>query len=176
MTRFNCHLQLKHLEFRVTESINFAIKVQKVLPSLICTKFGAFRSAMNYRHFNHWKSNIKKLEMPNFREKVVLKNTIRKQISSNSSTGEFGDGFGPLWDRMLGKLTGQCQTHSCLNLTRRDCWFLVVAGQTRSFLGQLLEDIVNERVHDTHSLRRNSSIWMHLNNRKKPTITPPAGQ
>jgi hypothetical protein len=55
MTRLTCHLQLKHLGFRVTESINFAIKVQKVLPSLICTKSGAFRSAMNYKHFNHRK-------------------------------------------------------------------------------------------------------------------------
>ncbi len=135
----------------------------------------SYKSAVNYKPFNHWKSNIRNWRCQISGRRWCLKNTMRKQISRNSSTGKFGDGFGPLWDRMLGKLTGQCQTHCRLNLTRRDCWFLVVAGQTRSFLRQLLEDIVNEGVHDPHSLGRNSSIWMHLNNRQKPTITPPRG-
>ncbi len=68
---------------------------------------------------------------------------------------------------MLSQLTRQRQSYSRLNLTRGYGRLLIVASQTRSLLRQFLKDIVDERVHDPHRLRWNSSVGMHLKQTQK---------
>ena len=53
---------------------------------------------------------------------------------------------------MLGKLAGQNEADSSLNLSGCDCWFLVVPSQRGSLNCDLLEDVGNERVQDGHCL------------------------
>ncbi len=63
---------------------------------------------------------------------------------------------------MFGQFTGQQQTHGGLDLSRCDGGALVVVSETRRFTGDALEDVVDERVHDAHSLRRNPGVRMNL--------------
>ncbi|KAJ1416873.1 hypothetical protein SESBI_17030 [Sesbania bispinosa] len=63
---------------------------------------------------------------------------------------------------MFGQFTGKNQTHSGLHLTRGDGWLLVVASQTRCLLSELLEDVVDEVVHDPYGLAGNADVRVHL--------------
>ncbi len=63
---------------------------------------------------------------------------------------------------MFGQFTGQQQTHGGLDLSRCDGGALVVVSETRRFTGDALEDVVDERVHDAHRLRRDPGIRMNL--------------
>jgi len=63
---------------------------------------------------------------------------------------------------VLGQLAGQQQTNGRLNLPAGDGRALVVVRQTRRLGGNALKDVVDERVHDRHSLRRDASIRMDL--------------
>ena len=65
-------------------------------------------------------------------------------------------------DSVLGQLSGQEQTNRSLNFSRRNGRFLVVVGQTRSFTGNSLKNIIHERVHDAHSLAGDTSIGVDL--------------
>ena len=47
---------------------------------------------------------------------------------------------------MLGQLSGEDEAHGGLDLTARHGGLLVVAGQAGSLGGDLLEDVVDERV------------------------------
>ena len=53
---------------------------------------------------------------------------------------------------MLGQLSGQEQSHRGLDLPGGDGRPLVVMGQTGSLGSDPGEDIIHERVHDTHGL------------------------
>ncbi len=63
---------------------------------------------------------------------------------------------------MFGQFSGQQQTHGGLDLSRCDGGALVVVSETRRFTGDTLEDVVDERVHDPHRLRRDPGIRMDL--------------
>jgi len=63
---------------------------------------------------------------------------------------------------MLGKLSWKNETDSSLNLTRGDSWLLVITGQVGGLVGNLVKDVVDERIHDRHSLGGDTSIWMDL--------------
>ncbi len=63
---------------------------------------------------------------------------------------------------MFGQLSGQQQTHGGLDLSRCDGGALVVVSETRRFTGDALEDVVDERVHDPHRLRRDPGVRMNL--------------
>ena len=63
---------------------------------------------------------------------------------------------------MLGKLTREHQTDSSLNLSGRKSCLLVVCGKLSSLGGDTLEDVVDERVHDGHSLLGNTRIRVDL--------------
>ena len=73
-----------------------------------------------------------------------------------------GHSLGTLGHGVLGQLTGQNQTDSGLDLAGGNGVALVVTGQTSTLGGNALKDIVNERVHDHHSLLGHSSIGVHL--------------
>ncbi len=63
---------------------------------------------------------------------------------------------------MFGQLSGQQQTHGGLDLSRCDGGALVVVSETRRFTGDALENVVDERVHDPHRLRRDPGVRMNL--------------
>ena len=63
---------------------------------------------------------------------------------------------------MLRELTGEDQTNGGLDLSGRQSLLLVVSDQFDSLLSDLVEDIVDERVHDTHGLLRDTGIRVNL--------------
>ncbi len=63
---------------------------------------------------------------------------------------------------MFGQFSGQQQTHGGLDLSRCDGGSLVVVSETRRLTGDAFEDVVDERVHDPHRLRRDPGVWMDL--------------
>nr|GMC53964.1 hypothetical protein CR513_50743 [Ipomoea batatas] len=76
--------------------------------------------------------------------------------------GEFGDSLGAFRDGVLGKLSREDKSHGGLNLTGSDGRLLVVPSQTRGLLGELLEDVVDEAVHDAHGLAGDTDVRMDL--------------
>ena len=59
-------------------------------------------------------------------------------------------------------LTRQNQADRRLDLARAECALLVVAHELASLIGNLVEDVCDEGVHDAHALGLNASIWMNL--------------
>ena len=76
--------------------------------------------------------------------------------------GVLGDGLGTLTDGVLGKLTGQQKAHSGLNLSAGDGGPAVVVSQTGGLGSDPLEDVVDERVHDTHGLAADAGVGVYL--------------
>ena len=63
---------------------------------------------------------------------------------------------------MLGKLSRKHETDSSLDLSAGKSGLLVVGGKLSSFSGNALKDIIDERVHDGHSLLGDSSVRVDL--------------
>ena len=63
---------------------------------------------------------------------------------------------------MLGELTGEEETDGSLDLAGGKSVLFVVANKTRALRGDLLEDIVDERVHDAHGLLADAGLGVHL--------------
>ena len=76
--------------------------------------------------------------------------------------GVFGDGLGTLGNGVLGELPGKEKPHSGLDLSGGDGGPLVVVGKARGLSSESLEDVVNEGVHDGHSLGGNASVGVNL--------------
>ena len=76
--------------------------------------------------------------------------------------GVFSDGFGSLRNGVFSQFARQQESHRGLNLTRRNCRSTVVIGQSRGLRSDALEDIIDERVHDAHRFRRDTSVWVNL--------------
>ena len=75
---------------------------------------------------------------------------------------ELGDGLGALRHGVLGKLSGEEQADSGLDLAGRKGALLVVAGQTAGLKGKALEDVVDERVQDGHAALADAGVGVHL--------------
>ena len=82
--------------------------------------------------------------------------------ASDLGRGELGDGLGTLRDGVLGQLSGQNQTNGGLDLPGGDGGLLVVQRQTRRLGGDLVEHVVDERVHDGHGLGGDTSVGVDL--------------
>nr|GMD32184.1 probable small nuclear ribonucleoprotein F [Ipomoea batatas] len=65
-------------------------------------------------------------------------------------------------DSVLCQFAGKNQSHGSLDLAGSDGRLLVVTGQARRLLGELLKDIVDEAVHDAHGLAGDPDIRMDL--------------
>ena len=63
---------------------------------------------------------------------------------------------------MLGKFTRKHKTNSRLNLARRKGGLLVVRGELSGLTGDALEDVLDEGVHDAHSLLADAGVGMDL--------------
>jgi hypothetical protein len=100
---------------------------------------------------------------------VVFQNTVvvglrlrRRRLTERLSGGKLGHGLGALGNCVLGELTGEHQAHGGLNLAGCDGGLLVVAGQLGSLGRDLLEQVVDERVHNTHGFRTDASVRVDL--------------
>ena len=82
--------------------------------------------------------------------------------SLNSVGGVLGDGLGALGDGVLGELTWEEETHSGLDFAGRESVLLVVADEAGGLAGDLLEDVVDEGVHDRHGLLGDTELWVNL--------------
>ena len=63
---------------------------------------------------------------------------------------------------MLGELSGEGKAHGSLDLARGEGALLVVADELAGLVGDLVEDVRDERVHDGHALGRNACVGVHL--------------
>ena len=63
---------------------------------------------------------------------------------------------------MLGQFTGEEKPDSSLDFPGGDGGSLVVVGKTGGLGGDALEDVVDEGVHDGHSLGADASVWVDL--------------
>ena len=89
---------------------------------------------------------------------------MQSQLDSalSCSGAELGDGLGALSDGVLGELTGEEKADGGLDLAGGESVLLVVADETGGLAGDLLEDIVDEGVHDAHGSLADASLWVHL--------------
>ena len=63
---------------------------------------------------------------------------------------------------MLGQLAGEGETNGGLNLAGGDGGLLVVAGEFGGLGSELLEDVVDEGVHDGHGLGGDTGVRVNL--------------
>ena len=61
-----------------------------------------------------------------------------------------GDSLGSLGDGVLGELSWEEESDSGLDLSGGESVLLVVSDESGGLSGNLLEDVVDERVHDAH--------------------------
>jgi len=73
-----------------------------------------------------------------------------------------GHCLGSLADGVLSEFTREQQTNSGLDFPAGDGRSLVVVGKARSFGSDSFEDVVDEAVHDAHSLGADSGIGVNL--------------
>ena len=63
---------------------------------------------------------------------------------------------------MLGELAREREAHGGLDLARREGALLVVAHELAGLVGDLVEDVGDEGVHDRHALGRDARVGVHL--------------
>jgi hypothetical protein len=73
-----------------------------------------------------------------------------------------GNGLGSFRNGVSGKLSGEDELNSRLNLTGRECSSLVESDELGSLSGDSVEGIMNERVHDVHGLLGNTNVGVYL--------------
>ena len=88
--------------------------------------------------------------------------TQRLNAVKHLSGGELGDGLGALTDGVLGELSGEHEPDGGLDLPGGEGGLLVVLGELAGLSGDALEDVVDEGVHDGHSLLGDSSVGVDL--------------
>ena len=73
-----------------------------------------------------------------------------------------GDSLGTLGDSVLGKLSGEEEPDSGLDLPRGDGGPLVVVCKTAGLSSNTLKQVVDKRVHDAHGLGGDTGVRVHL--------------
>ncbi len=76
--------------------------------------------------------------------------------------GVLGDSLGTFGDGVLGQFTWQQQSDGSLNLARWNGRLWILRSQLGSLVGNSLEDIIDEGVHDAHWLGWDTGVWVHL--------------
>ena len=73
-----------------------------------------------------------------------------------------GDSLGSLRDGVLGKLSGEEESDSSLDLSGGESVLSVVSNKSGGLVGDLLEDVVDEGVHDGHASLGDASLGVDL--------------
>ena len=76
--------------------------------------------------------------------------------------GVLGDGLGAFGDGVLGEFTWEEEPDGGLDFPGRDGGLGVVLGQLGGFTCDSLENVVDKRVHDEHTLGRDASVRVDL--------------
>lgn len=82
--------------------------------------------------------------------------------SLESSAAVLGDGLGSLADGVLGELTWKEESDGSLDLSAGEGVLSVVSHELGGLEGDLLEDILDEGVHDVHASLGNASLGVDL--------------
>ena len=93
---------------------------------------------------------------------IEFHNSDTGWASTDCSGAELGDGLGALSDGVLGELTGEEEADGSLDLAGGEGVLFVVADETGRLRGDLLEDVVDERVHDAHGSLGDTGLGVHL--------------
>ena len=107
---------------------------------------------------------------------TLLESSLKQFASSSSSLRgrKLGHGLGSLGHSVLRQFSRKHQSDRCLNFSARKCCLLVVRRQFAGFCCDALKDVVDERVHDRHSLLRDTGIgvnlFQHLVNVRRVTL------
>ena len=133
---------------------------------LICTEKGrgkdAFASSANRENITkeRRREEGKEIEKGNHNRKDPKE---KRALRGGLSLGlVLGNSLGTLRNSVLGQLSREEETDSGLNLARSDGGLLVVTGKTARLGGNTLEDILDEGVHDLHSLLGDTSVGVNL--------------
>ena len=76
--------------------------------------------------------------------------------------GVFSDSLGSFRDGVLGEFSGEEESYGGLDFSGRNGRLLVVLGESGGFVGDSLEDVGHERVHDGHGLGGNTGVGVNL--------------
>jgi len=76
--------------------------------------------------------------------------------------GVLGDGLGSLGNGVLGELSWEEESDSGLDLSGGESVLLVVSHKSGGLVGDLLEDVVDEGVHDGHGSLGDSGLGVNL--------------
>ena len=71
---------------------------------------------------------------------------------------------------MLGELAGEDEADGGLDLPGGDGGLLVVARELGGLPGELLEDVVDEGVHDGHGLGGDADVGVHLGKQQEQSV------
>ena len=93
---------------------------------------------------------------------IEFHNSDTGWASTDCSGAELGDGLGALSDGVLGELTGEEEADGGLDLAGGESVLLVVSDEAGALGSDLLEDIVDERVHDAHGSLGDAGLGVHL--------------
>ena len=85
-----------------------------------------------------------------------------QQTMNSLSGAELSYSLGSLGDCVLGKFAREHKPDSSLDLTRRKGRLLVVSSELSCLSGNAFEDIIDEGVHDGHTLLADTGIGMNL--------------
>ena len=90
------------------------------------------------------------------------KSSHRHIVCKRLAGRELGYGLGSLGNSVLGKLSWKHKTNGSLDLSARKSCLLVVGGKLSGFGGDTFKDIVDEGVHDRHTLLGDTGIGVDL--------------
>jgi len=84
------------------------------------------------------------------------------ELTVTRSGAVLGDGLGSLRDGVLGELSGQEEADGGLHLSAGEGVLLVVSDELGGLEGDLLEDVVDEGVHDAHGPLGDAGLGVDL--------------
>ena len=99
------------------------------------------------------------------REEVLRLSTcpeVKQSMSHRSGRAVLGDGLGAFGDGVLGEFPGEEEADSGLDLSGGESVLLVVSDELGGLEGDLLEDVVDEAVHDVHGSLGDAGLGVHL--------------
>ena len=99
-----------------------------------------------------------------FRATQPANRTYRRSTSRMNlgAAGELGHGLGSFGDGVLGQFTGEHESDSSLDFTAAESGLLAVGRELSGLGSDALEDIVDEGVHDGHTLLGNTGVGVDL--------------
>ncbi|KAF5955964.1 hypothetical protein HYC85_008820 [Camellia sinensis] len=144
-----------------TECLKFDSSNTQRLMQCMCeeerSKFGFDLASID------WKVYVFNTHIPEHRKSLSI--TSESNQSTNrtpSRASKLRDRLSALRHSVLSQFTRKNKPDSCLDLPRSNGRLLVIPSEPRGFLSELLEDVVDEAVHDPHGLARDPDVRMNL--------------